>query len=204
MAARGPPGSLGTKYEIAGNLKNIITDSFGPCNYAMMEISKHLKLRTAGWCGPGCSKSRQDQFNLEFLKKERKTVIEDGICQRKFESPRDYYIRRCLLNIKMADAVVFVNPENQLSLNEIIAYCLTQDFAPLEGEFLTHPFYYWMKERIFVINDLSKEAARNLRNFLIVNPEIESLCVIGDFDIKPYSLLLFFQKAFHIRSEKLR
>lgn len=117
------------------------------------------------------------------------------------ESESHLFVRRSIRNMTLSDGVVIFDIGKKPVISQLIGYAVIRSMVSPDIDYSSEPFYYWNLQRVFVVNQIMKTTALNLRNFIIVN-NISTLCVIGDLDTRNYPLISFFERVFRIRSDK--
>lgn len=182
-------------YVVPGQLQGIVTD--GLINKRIMTTARDCGLNVFGYTAKRPSKYMQTEYNLLQL------------FNLYYNNPEDHahntimFNRVSEKNMEECDTTLILNCSQENIIFNFIGHCLTGTAIPLTDDYSTEHFYYWTEKRIFVVNCLSKDARRNLRNFIILNG-VKKLCIVAT-SAKPgdsSTLGTFFRKAFRIRATK--
>jgi len=180
-------------YKPVSPLQCIISDGSPGPNISALYTAKTLGLSTSGKCGYGAL-GAMDSFGLEVLPRKRISTEDappppKGKAKRRGETNAQLFMRRSMMNIQSADATLIINNTETTELNRCTlnaaGYAAHKKWETLP-EHTEKKDYYSLdaKKKVFVVNRMCKKTARAVRRFISSN-KIESLCVIGSFDIPP-------------------
>ena len=181
-------------YVNIGQLRTIITSGNGLTIRALY-AAYAFGLRTKGWCNYDTSPFMREKYNLKSFSMQCIPLGPPHYNER--------YTRMVdIKNIDLGDATLFLNPEKTLEFLPLIGYCLIGEQIPLTDydQYLNNRFFYWNYPLVFVVHNITKISACNLRNWLILH-QVKRLTVIGT-GTKKYPIERFFRKAFRIWPSK--